>query len=45
MMISDNSKTFVATGKCLFTLRKDENLANYLATQAIKWRFNLSAPW
>ncbi|XP_065668049.1 uncharacterized protein LOC136088288 [Hydra vulgaris] len=46
MMISDNAKTFVATGKWLLTLKKDENLANYLATTAIKWRFNLSrAPW
>ena len=41
MMMSDNAKTFVATGKWLLTLSKDENLANYLATQAIKWRFNL----
>ena len=46
MMISDNGKTFEATGKWLLTLSKDENLANYLGTQAIKWRFNLSrAPW
>ena len=40
MMISDNAKTFVATGKWLFTLREDKNLANFLATQAIKWRLN-----
>ncbi|XP_065664579.1 uncharacterized protein LOC136086222 [Hydra vulgaris] len=41
-IISDNAKTFVATGKWLLTVSKDENLANYLGTQAIKWRFNLS---
>ncbi|XP_002157912.3 uncharacterized protein LOC100197154 [Hydra vulgaris] len=46
MIISDNAKTFVATGKWLLTLKNDENIANYLAIQVIKWRFNLSrAPW
>ncbi|XP_047139059.1 uncharacterized protein LOC124814979 [Hydra vulgaris] len=46
MIISDNAKTFVATGNWLLTLKNDENIANYLAIQAIKWRFNLSrAPW
>ena len=34
-------KTFVATGRWLLTLRKDESFAKYFATQAIKWRFNL----
>ncbi|XP_065642900.1 uncharacterized protein LOC136074502 [Hydra vulgaris] len=41
MMISHNAKTFVATGKWLLTPSEDENLANYLGSQAIKWRFNL----
>ena len=46
MIISDNAKTFVATGKWLRTLIKDKNLANYLGAQTIKWRFHLSrAPW
>ena len=45
-MISDNGSTFVATGKWIKVLKTDENLANYLASQSIKWRFNLSrAPW
>ena len=36
----------MATGNWLLTLVENENLANYLATQAIRWRFNLSrAPW
>ena len=45
-MVSDNGKTFVSIGKWLSTLKKDENLINYLAKSEIKWRFNLSrAPW
>ena len=45
-MISDTAKTFLATRKWLLKLEKDENLSNYLATQAVKWWFNLSrAPW
>ena len=46
MMVSDNGKTFVATSKWLKKLKKNEELMNYLATQRIVWRFNLSrAPW
>ncbi|XP_048576166.1 uncharacterized protein LOC125557540 [Nematostella vectensis] len=46
MIVSDNGKTFVATGKWLSVLKKDESLSNYLASQAIIWRFNMSrAPW
>ena len=45
-MVSDNGKTFVATKKWLKVLKKNEDLMNYLATQRIKWTFNLSlAPW
>lgn len=45
-MVSDNGRTFVATRKWLRTLRKNEDLMNYLATQRIKWKFNLSrAAW
>ena len=46
VMVSDNRKTFVATKKWLKSLKKNEDLMNYLATQRIKWKFNLScAPW
>ena len=46
IMVSDNGKTFVATGKWLKTLMQDEQLTNFLASQSIKWKFNLSrAPW
>ncbi|KAK3731629.1 hypothetical protein QZH41_015885, partial [Actinostola sp. cb2023] len=46
MMVSDNGKTFIATGKWLSVLKKDHNLASYLATQSIIWKFNLArAPW
>lgn len=45
-MVSDNAKTFQATKQWLSTLRKDEDLFNYLATRDIEWKFNLSrAPW
>ncbi|XP_047137790.1 uncharacterized protein LOC124814296 [Hydra vulgaris] len=46
MIVKVNAKTFLATGKWLLTLKNNKNIANYNATQAIKWRFNLSrAPW
>lgn len=45
-MVSDNAKTFQAMKQWLSTLRKDEDLFNYLATRDIEWKFNLSrAPW
>lgn len=45
-MVSDNGKTFVATGRWLSTLKKDHGVANYLGTLNIKWKFNLArAPW
>ena len=46
IMVSNNGKTFTATKKWLSRLKKNEELMNYLATDKIKWRFNLSrAPW
>ena len=46
VMVSDNGKTFVVTSKWLKKLKKNEDLANYLATQRILWKFTLSrAPW
>ena len=45
-IVSDNAKTFQATKKWLTTLRKDEDIFNYLATKHIEWKFNLArAPW
>ena len=45
-IVTDNAKTFQATKKWLKTLKKDEDLFNYLATKEIEWRFNMSrAPW
>ena len=46
IIVSDNGKTFVATGKWLSKLKKDQRLANYLGGLEIKWMFNLArAPW
>ena len=45
-LVSDNGKTFVATGKWLSTLKKDHNLASYIGALNIRWKFNLArAPW
>ena len=46
LIVSDDAKTFQAAKKWLSTLRKDEDLFNYLATKDIQWKFNMShAPW
>ena len=46
IIVSGNGKTFVATGKWLSKLKKDQRLANYLGGLEIKWKFNLArAPW
>ena len=46
LIVSDNAKTFYNTKKWIDGLRVDHELNNYLATQSIKWQFNLSrAPW
>ena len=45
-LVSDNGKTFVATGKWLSTLKKDNNLASYIGALNRRWKFNLArAPW
>ena len=45
-IVSDNGKTFVATGKWLSVLKKNHSLASYMGALNIKWKFNLSrAPW
>ena len=46
LMVSDNAKTFVATKKWLQGLKNDHTVNNYLASESIRWKFNLSrAPW
>ena len=46
IIVSDNSKTFVATGKWLSVLQKDHSLANFMGTLNLTWKFNLAwAPW
>ena len=46
LMVSDNAKTFAATKKWLESLQNSEEINGYLASQSIKWSFNLSrAPW
>jgi hypothetical protein len=45
-MLSDNAKKFVGAKKWLKTLQRDDEVNNYVASQSIKWKFNLSsAPW
>ena len=41
-IVSDNAKTFVARKSWLEKLQKDDKVNNYLASQSIKWKFNLS---
>ena len=41
-----NWKNICATGKWLFTLKKDHNLASYIGALNKRWKFNLArAPW
>ena len=43
---SDNVRTFVAAVRWLKKAQSDEKFNNYLATNQIRWQFNLSrAPW
>ena len=45
-LVSDNGKTFVATGKWLSTLKKDNNIASYIGALNTRWKFNLPrVPW
>ena len=41
-IISDNAATFRATANWIKTIRKSEELNDYLASQSITWQFNLS---
>ena len=45
-IVSDKGKTFVATGKWLSVLKKDQSLANFMEAMEMKWKCNLArAPW
>ncbi len=46
VIYSDNGSTFIAASKWLKSVRKDEELNEFLCELSISWRFNLSrAPW
>ena len=46
VIFSDNGKTFVGAAKLIKEIQKDEQVQDYLASEKITWRFNLSqAPW
>ena len=42
LIVSDNATVFKATAKWIRTIRKSEQLQNHLATQEIRWKFNLA---
>ena len=45
-IFSDNGRTFVGAAKLIKEIQKDEQMQDYLASEKITWRFNLSrAPW
>ena len=45
-LVSDNGKTFVTTGKWIKKLKKNSELANYLAKNGTVWQFSISrAAW
>ena len=46
LIVSDNATVFKATAKWIRMIRKSEQLQNHLATQEIRWKFNLAkSPW
>ena len=46
LMVSDNAAVFKTTSNWIRKIRKSEQLQNHLATQEIRWRFNLvESPW
>ena len=46
IIISDNAKVFKATADWIKTVRKSEELQNYLARENNRWQFNLAkSPW
>ena len=46
VIYSDNAKTFVAASRWVKRIKKDEEINQFLSTNNIVWKFNLSrAPW
>ena len=46
MIVSDNASVFKTTAKWIKLIHKSEKLQDYLASEGITWRFNLSkSPW
>jgi hypothetical protein len=46
LIVLDNTAMFKATANWIRKIRKDEVLQNHLATQEIRWKFNLAkSPW
>ena len=46
MIYSDNFSSFVAAGKWIRKVVKEEKVHDFLAKQRIRWQFNLRrAPW
>ena len=46
MIVSDNASVFKTTAKWMKLIGKSEKLQDYLASEGITWRFNLSkSPW
>ena len=46
MIYSDNAKTFEKASKWIKRVYKDEGMQEFLVTEQVKWKFNLSkAPW
>ena len=41
-IFSDNGRTFVGAAKLIKEIQKDEQMQDYLASEKITWRFNLS---
>ena len=46
VIYSDNVKAFISTSKWVQKINKDVEFRDFLASEKIKWKFNLSrAPW
>ncbi len=46
LIVSDNAAVFKTTANWIRKIRKSEQLQNHLATQEIRWKFNLAkSPW
>ena len=46
VIYSDNAKTFEKASKWIKRVYKDDGMQEFLVTEQVKWKFNLSrAPW